>query len=126
MIGMARDAGFDHESTADLTPLLSSIDRATGRSPSGVALLKRLPFTGERYDYVIGGDALQTCLTKGWIRYSSTSFELDDLIHGRNLGIVSVCRFGVGVQIAVEQHVAAHPEHAITRPPAVTETRVRR
>ena len=40
-----------------------------------VALLKWLPYAGERYDYVIGGDALQTCLAKGWIRYELNVFR---------------------------------------------------
>ena len=75
MIAMARDAGFAHESTVDLTPLLE-LSRPRDRAIAiGVALLKRLPFTGERYDYVIGGDALQTCLAKGWIRYELQVFR---------------------------------------------------
>jgi cyclopropane fatty-acyl-phospholipid synthase-like methyltransferase len=75
MIAMARTAGFDHESSVDLTPLLElgrPRDRAIAVS---VALLKWLPYAGDRYDYVIGGDALQTCLTKGWIRYEVNVFR---------------------------------------------------
>jgi hypothetical protein len=75
MIATAGTAGFDHESSADLTPMLDlgrPRDRAIAVS---VALLKWLPYAGERYDYVIGGDALQTCLTKGWIRYELNVFR---------------------------------------------------
>jgi cyclopropane fatty-acyl-phospholipid synthase-like methyltransferase len=75
MIGMARDAGFEHESTADLTPMLD-LGRARDHAIAiAVALLKRLPFAGDRYDYVIGGDALQRCLAKGWIRYELNVFR---------------------------------------------------
>jgi cyclopropane fatty-acyl-phospholipid synthase-like methyltransferase len=75
MIAMAGSAGFDHESSVDLTPMLDlgrPRDRAIAVS---VALLKWLPYAGDRYDYVIGGDALQTCLTKGWIRYELNVFR---------------------------------------------------
>jgi len=75
MIAMATDAGFEHESSNDLTPLLElgrPRDRAIAVS---VALLKWLPYAGDRYDYVIGGDALQTCLVKGWIRYEVNVFR---------------------------------------------------
>jgi len=75
MIGMAHEAGFEHESATDLTPLLELNRPRDWAIAVGVALLKRLPFTGERYDYVIGGDALQTCLTKGWIRYELNVFR---------------------------------------------------
>jgi tocopherol O-methyltransferase len=75
MIAMATAAGFDHESVVDLTPLLQlgrPRDRAIAVS---VALLKWLPHAGDRYDYVIGGDALQTCLAKRWIRYEVNVFR---------------------------------------------------
>jgi cyclopropane fatty-acyl-phospholipid synthase-like methyltransferase len=75
MIAMARNAGFEHLSATDLTPMLD-IDRARDRAIAiAVALLKRLPFTGERYDYVFGGDALQKCLARGWIRYELNVFR---------------------------------------------------
>lgn len=75
MIALARAAGFEHESSTDLTPMLDlgrPRDRAIAVS---VALLKWLPYAGDRYDYVIGGDALQTCLSKGWIRYELNVFR---------------------------------------------------
>lgn len=75
MIAIARTAGFDHESSTDLTQMLE-IGRPRDRAIAvSVALLKWLPYAGERYDYVIGGDALQTCLAKGWIRYELNVFR---------------------------------------------------
>ena len=51
----------------DLTPFIE-VTRARDRVIAiEVAVLKRLPFDGDRFDYVIGGDALQTCLAHGWI-----------------------------------------------------------
>jgi cyclopropane fatty-acyl-phospholipid synthase-like methyltransferase len=75
MIGMARDANFEHESVVDLTPMLD-LGRARDRAIAvAVTLLKWLPYAGDRYDYVIGGNALQTCLAKGWIRYELNVFR---------------------------------------------------
>jgi cyclopropane fatty-acyl-phospholipid synthase-like methyltransferase len=75
MIAIASGAGFEHESSVDLTPLLE-LSRPRDRAIAvSVALLKWLPYAGDRYDYVIGGDALQTCLTKGWIRYEVNVFR---------------------------------------------------
>ena len=75
MIAIANGAGFEHESSVDLTPLLE-LSRPRDRAIAvSVALLKWLPYAGDRYDYVIGGDALQTCLTKGWIRYEVNVFR---------------------------------------------------
>jgi len=75
IIRLAHEAGFDHEATQDLTPLLEMRrlrDRVIG---AGVALLKLLPLNIDRYDYVIGGAALQTCLTRGWLGYELTVFR---------------------------------------------------
>jgi cyclopropane fatty-acyl-phospholipid synthase-like methyltransferase len=75
LVRLARDAGFVHQSTLDLTSLLE-IKRIRDRAiAGGVALLKRLPFNTDRFDYVIGGDALQTCLARGWIGYELTVFR---------------------------------------------------
>lgn len=79
LIRLAREAGFEHESTQDLTPLL---ELKRGRDVAigvGVALLKRLPFDTERFDYAIGGNALQTCLARGWIGYDLTVFKSPEL-----------------------------------------------
>jgi SAM-dependent methyltransferase len=75
LVGLARDAGFEHESTIDLTPLLE-INRVRDRAiAAGVALLRWLPFEPARFDYVIGGHALQTCLERGWIGYEFSVFR---------------------------------------------------
>ncbi len=75
LVTLARTAGFEHESTVDLTPMLE-INRLRDRViAGGVALLKRLPINTDRFDYAIGGDALQTCLARGWIRYELNVFR---------------------------------------------------
>ena len=75
LVGLARDAGFEHESTMDLTPGLE-INRVRDRAlAAGVALLRWLPFDRARFDYVIGGGALQTCLARGWIGYEFSVFR---------------------------------------------------
>jgi cyclopropane fatty-acyl-phospholipid synthase-like methyltransferase len=75
LVRMASDAGLDHDGTRDLTPLLD-IERARDRVIRLVAaILKRLPLNAERFDYVIGGDALQTCLARGWIGYEINVFK---------------------------------------------------
>jgi cyclopropane fatty-acyl-phospholipid synthase-like methyltransferase len=75
LVRLARDAGFEHESTEDLTPLLE-IDRVRDRAiAAGVALLRWAPFKRARFDYIIGGDALQTCLARGWIGYELSVFR---------------------------------------------------
>jgi SAM-dependent methyltransferase len=75
LVGLARDAGFEHESTSDLTPLLE-INRVRDRAiAAGVALLRWWPFPLARFDYVIGGHALQTCLARGWIGYEFSVFR---------------------------------------------------
>jgi tocopherol O-methyltransferase len=72
---LAYDGGFDHEATQDLTPLLEIRRPRDWVISAGVAFLKLLPVNIDRYDYVVGGDALQTCLTRGWIGYELTVFK---------------------------------------------------
>jgi cyclopropane fatty-acyl-phospholipid synthase-like methyltransferase len=75
LVRLARDAGFEHQFTLDLTPLLE-INRVRDRAiAAGVALLKWLPFTKDPFDHVIGGDALQRCLAHGWIGYELSVFR---------------------------------------------------
>jgi tocopherol O-methyltransferase len=75
LVRMARDAGFAHESTTDLTPMLE-IHRARDRAIGlGLALFGWLPYVRDRFDYVAGGHALQTGLAKGWIRYELSIFR---------------------------------------------------
>jgi tocopherol O-methyltransferase len=75
LVDLARTHGFDHQSTTDLTPFIE-INRMRDRVIAAyVAVLKRLPIGRDRFDYVIGGDALQTCLAKGWIGYELNVFR---------------------------------------------------
>ena len=75
LVSRARAHGFEHESTTDLTPFIE-IKRARDRVIAAyVAVLKRLPVGRDRFDYVIGGDALQTCLANGWIGYELNVFR---------------------------------------------------
>jgi tocopherol O-methyltransferase len=74
LVRMARDAGFEHDSTVDLTPLLELNRMRDWVIAGALALVKRLPLTADRFDYAIGGDALQTCLAKGWIGYELNVF----------------------------------------------------
>ncbi len=75
LVSMARTYGFEHESTTDLTPFLD-LNRPRDRVIAAwAAVLKRLPVGRSRFDYVIGGDALQTCLVKGWIGYELNAFR---------------------------------------------------
>jgi SAM-dependent methyltransferase len=71
---LARASGFEHESTQDLTSYLE-LRRARDRAIGGLlALVGWLPLT-RRFDYLIGGQALQTCLARGWIGYDLTVFR---------------------------------------------------
>jgi SAM-dependent methyltransferase len=75
LVNLARDTGFERESTTDLTPLLE-IGRPRDRVIAAyTALLRWLPFNLARFDYIIGGDALQTCLAKRWIAYELNVFR---------------------------------------------------
>ena len=75
LVRLARDAGFEHESTRNLTPMLE-IHRVRDRAlAAGVALLRWVPLKLDRFDYVIGGGALQTCLARGWITYEFNVFR---------------------------------------------------
>lgn len=71
----ARAAGFEHESTTDLTPWLE-LDRPRDRAIAAfVALFGWLPLARTRIAHVVGGSALQTCLKRGWIGYALTCFR---------------------------------------------------
>jgi SAM-dependent methyltransferase len=68
-------AGFDLESTIDLTPALETArprDRLLARLTTVAGwLAPRAP----RIDYMLGGTALQECLAQGWIGYDFTVFR---------------------------------------------------
>jgi SAM-dependent methyltransferase len=72
---LARAAGFEHEGTTDLSPYLE-IGRMRDRAAEAMlALFGWHPWIGRRFDYVIGGSALQTCLKHGWIGYDLALFR---------------------------------------------------
>jgi SAM-dependent methyltransferase len=75
---LAVDAGFEHDSTTDLSPYLE-LDRPRDRA---IGVLIRLagwvPVHWARLDALIGGSALQRCLTRGWIGYDLAVFKRQD------------------------------------------------
>jgi SAM-dependent methyltransferase len=69
LTALAREAGFRHESTADLTPYLE-LDRPRDRAVGLlVKLIGWLPLYSTSLGYLIGGNALQQCLACGWLGY---------------------------------------------------------
>ena len=72
---LARTAGFEHQSTVDLSSALE-MRRARDRAISVLAAVAGwLPFGTGRLDYLLGGSALQECLARGWIGYDLTVFR---------------------------------------------------
>jgi SAM-dependent methyltransferase len=72
---LARGAGFEHEATTDLTPLLE-IGRLRDRAIAVVAaVFGGLGIASGRFGYLVGGSALQQCLARGWIGYDFTVFR---------------------------------------------------
>ena len=72
---VAREAGFGHESTIDLSSYLE-LGRLRDRVIDLLlALVGWLPLAATRVDYVRGGSALQKCLAKGWIGYDLALFR---------------------------------------------------
>jgi SAM-dependent methyltransferase len=72
---LASAAGFAHESTTDLTPMLElrrPRDRAIGVLTS---LVSWMPVLSTRLAPLVGGHALQTCLARGWIGYDLAVFR---------------------------------------------------
>jgi SAM-dependent methyltransferase len=72
---MARSAGFEHQSTVDLTSAVET-GRVRDRAIDMLgALCGWLPFGRGRIDYLLGGSALQRCLRRGWIGYDLAVFR---------------------------------------------------
>ena len=72
---LARAAGFEHESTTDLSPYLEirrMRDRVIGAL---LALWGWLPLEATRFGHLLGGSALQTCLENEWIGYDLALFR---------------------------------------------------
>jgi SAM-dependent methyltransferase len=71
----ARMAGFDHESSVDLSAALET-GRARDRIISRLcAVAEWLAPGAGRLDYLVGGSALQECLANGWIGYDFSVFR---------------------------------------------------
>jgi len=71
---LAGEAGFEHESTEDLSAYLElrrPRDRAIG---AAVAIFGRLPLERTRFGHLVGGSALQQSLAGGWIGYDLMVF----------------------------------------------------
>lgn len=71
---MAQQAGFEHESTTDLSPMLE-IRRLRDRAIDLFSALVDRVGLGGRFAYLVGGSALQQCLARGWIGYDFTVFR---------------------------------------------------
>jgi SAM-dependent methyltransferase len=73
--GMAEAAGFAHVSTTDLTPYLE-LRRPRDRALAVVtSLAGLLGLRSRRLDPLLGGHALQTCLSRGWLAYDLAVFR---------------------------------------------------
>jgi SAM-dependent methyltransferase len=71
----AQAAGFEHESSVDLSAALElrrTRDRVIARLCAAAAWLTR---GAGSFDYLLGGSALQECLANGWIGYDFTVFR---------------------------------------------------
>jgi SAM-dependent methyltransferase len=75
----ARTAGFEHESSVDLSTALDirrTRDRVIDRLGAAAEWLTRRALgDSNRLDYLLGGSALQECLANGWIGYDLTVFR---------------------------------------------------
>jgi len=72
---LARTAGFEHETTVDLTPALE-LGRTRDRAISMLGTVcDWLSLDIPRLDYVLGGAALQQCLVRGWVGYDLSVFR---------------------------------------------------
>ena len=72
---LAIRAGFHHVSTVDLSPYLE-LGRPRDRVIAlVVSLFGRLPGVAAHFDHLVGGDALHTCLTMGWVGYDLALFR---------------------------------------------------
>lgn len=72
---LAGTAGFEHQSTDDLSSALE-LHRARDRAIDFLgACVGWLPFGNGRLGSLLGGSALQRCLARGWIGYDFTVFR---------------------------------------------------
>jgi len=72
---LAREAGFEHDSTVDLTQYLQ-LHRPRDRAIRVlIGLLGWIPLLSARFGHLAGGSALQQCLERGWIGYDLAVFR---------------------------------------------------
>lgn len=72
---LARDAGFTHVSTIELSRYLE-LRRPRDRALAAlVPLIERIPRLSARLAPLVGGSALQQCLARGWIGYDFVVFQ---------------------------------------------------
>lgn len=72
---LAADAGFQREHVEELGTHLE-LGRPRDRLIElAVAGLGWIPAFASRYDHLVGGAALQTCLTRGWVGYDLVTFR---------------------------------------------------
>jgi cyclopropane fatty-acyl-phospholipid synthase-like methyltransferase len=75
VVALAAAAGFTCEAATDLTPWLE-LGRPRDRAVAAfVALFGWLALEQTRIGHLVGGTALQTCLTRGWIGYELVVFR---------------------------------------------------
>ena len=75
---LARTAGFEHETTSDLSPYLQ-LRRVRDRiADVMLTFVDWLPLHATRLGYLSGGSALQTCLERGWVGYDLALFRRVD------------------------------------------------
>jgi tocopherol O-methyltransferase len=72
---LASDAGFEHLSTEELTPHLHLGRPRDHLIAWFVALCGWLPLEHTRFGHLVGGNALRTCLSRGWIGYDLAVFR---------------------------------------------------
>ncbi len=72
---LAEAAGFDQVSTVDLSPYLDGGRPRDRLIAACVAVFGWLPLDGTRFGHLLGGSALQTCLSRSWIGYDLTLFR---------------------------------------------------
>ena len=72
---IAADAGFEHESTIDLSRYLE-LNRLRDRAIDLLmAPLRWMRIDWRRVDHLAGGSALQRCLARGWVGYDLATFR---------------------------------------------------
>ena len=72
---LASAAGFEHVSTIDLTPYLELSRPRDKAIALLVGLVGWVPAISDRLDYLVGGSALQTCLSRRWVGYELAVFR---------------------------------------------------